>query len=715
MKLIISDEEAYTQDSSAQVLATHLEEALSNRDDCICYYRFPIYFSDAGFMPSLVLIDRTYGVIAFRTYNFLPEQLSKISEDYWVVHNEKKRNEIRDFEDYIYSLERDIQRPKNNLQDVKIAYFICFPFLEETDVSKDTIRNKEKILYKDFKQKKIFPENTNPLSETQWKTLVSVIQKLEPLNKYLGLYIEEPPTTVADAITLNEQKICVFDDAQQKAAIQVPDSGGRIRGLAGTGKTIILSWKAAYLHFKFPDKKILYTFYTKSLYNQIKKLITSFYHRYSEKEPNWDNLRILHAWGGKEKEGVYSGACQANNIPTRSVKDYWLMPTPPFGEACKDLLRHSKEKLGDKLIEQYDFVLVDEAQDMPKEFFSLIKKLTKAPKRIVIAYDELQNTEDIEMPDFGTLFGTDMLLKKEDDILLQKSYRNNRKVLHTAVALGLGVYSKMGVIQIIEKEDNWNAIGYSLRKGKLEAGSIVEIERPSENSPIEITSIYKKIPPLETKDFATKQDELEYVSKKIIELVTKEKVKPEDILVVSLNSKHIKDDYGYIKIALAKENIASKIPGVIDQSDDFFIRGNITLSSIRRSKGNEAPIVFVLGAEKICSLLDKVQSRIRRSFIFVSITRAKAYCFITSSGPDAKMFMAEYQAIQRDYPYLKFKFPTENEMKEIRQINYITKSEKSKEEYFKRIEYAKKLMESKDAYLPEDIKKKLKNFVRQLK
>src|SRR5437588_9874181 len=93
---------------------------------------------------------------------------------------------------------------------------------------------------------------------------------------------------------------------QKQAAIESPDGPVRIRGLAGSGKTIVLALKAAYLHTQHPEWTIAVTFWTRSLYQQFEDLIRRFTFEYLMDEPDWEKLRILHAWGGGGREGVYS-------------------------------------------------------------------------------------------------------------------------------------------------------------------------------------------------------------------------------------------------------------------------------------------------------------------------------------------------------------------------------------------------------------------------
>ena len=59
-----------------------------------------------------------------------------------------------------------------------------------------------------------------------------------------------------------------------------------------------------------------------------------------------------------------------------------------------------------------------------------------------------------------------------------------------AHAIGLGLYNPKGCIQMLQNLHSWEALGYELESGKLEAGEQVTIHRPPENSPNPILDIY---------------------------------------------------------------------------------------------------------------------------------------------------------------------------------------------------------------------------------
>src|SRR5690606_17817387 len=135
-----------------------------------------------------------------------------------------------------------------------------------------------------------------------------------------------------------ENEIYNFDLEQKRAALFILDGPQRIRGLAGSGKTVILSMKAALIHLQNPDANVLYTYYTKSLHDVVKNLITRFYRQFADRDPNWSKINIMHAWGGKYMEGVYYNACKNNSITPIDLSQARINnKEQPFKYVCEEL------------------------------------------------------------------------------------------------------------------------------------------------------------------------------------------------------------------------------------------------------------------------------------------------------------------------------------------------------------------------------------------
>jgi superfamily I DNA and RNA helicase len=114
------------------------------------------------------------------------------------------------------------------------------------------------------------------------------------------------PTSRGAIMKEIEKGIANLDRWQKMAAIETPAGPQRIRGLAGSGKTVVLALKAAYLHAQHPDWHIALTFHSRALYQQIDDLITRFTFEHSNDRPDYDRLKIVHSWGSRARPGVYS-------------------------------------------------------------------------------------------------------------------------------------------------------------------------------------------------------------------------------------------------------------------------------------------------------------------------------------------------------------------------------------------------------------------------
>jgi superfamily I DNA and RNA helicase len=103
-----------------------------------------------------------------------------------------------------------------------------------------------------------------------YQKLVSVIQSITTIrNRNKRGYVKKTDSKGAKLKKL-EESIANLDRQQSTAVIETVDGVQRIRGLAGSGKTIVLALKVAYLHAKNPDWHIAVTFnsWTKPLTQQ---------------------------------------------------------------------------------------------------------------------------------------------------------------------------------------------------------------------------------------------------------------------------------------------------------------------------------------------------------------------------------------------------------------------------------------------------------------
>ena len=102
-------------------------------------------------------------------------------------------------------------------------------------------------------------------SPDYYEQLVSVIQSVSMIRKNRKKRDIQKEESRGAKLQKIEDSIANLDNAQGRAVIESVEGVQRIRGLAGSGKTIVLALKAAYLHAQHPEWKIAVTFNTRSL------------------------------------------------------------------------------------------------------------------------------------------------------------------------------------------------------------------------------------------------------------------------------------------------------------------------------------------------------------------------------------------------------------------------------------------------------------------
>lgn len=449
--------------------------------------------------------------------------------------------------------------------------------------------------------------------------------------------------------------------------------------MAGTGKTIILARKVAELHRDNPEMKILYTYYTKALNEIVIKHISRYYKKFSNgKEPNWENIDVIHSWGGNRLEGVYYKMCKRNNVEpidfgTAKIKS----PKNPFEYVCKDLLNKAP------LFKYYDYILIDEGQDFKENFYRLCLNIVKN-NNIIWAYDDFQDILKTDVQDEKLLFGkiedTDnyyvdfdnMDNPNDHDIILKKCYRNSKKVLTGAFSLGMGVYNEVNndkiginVLQRIETKRGWEDIGFEVLEGNCQENEKMSITRPIKNSP-DYKEEFLEDSILNFTLCESIQEECVIVSKKISEDLSQD-LRAEDICVICLDNININDYYNCLVEMLNEKGIRTfNLQNTVSTNVRFTREGCITLSSIYKAKGNEAGSVYIMGVDAIFKSSDDVYERNK---LFTAITRSKGWVHITGTGEIAEKCKREIELLSENNDNFVFFQPSGDKVRTIKQMS----------------------------------------------
>ena len=497
------------------------------------------------------------------------------------------------------------------------------------------------------------------------------IASIKPRKKRENINNKESMGSVIKEI---EKEIANLDKWQRRAALEIVDGPQRIRGLAGSGKTIVLALKAAYLHTNFPEWDIVITYYTRSLWQQYRDLITKFVFEFSRDEPNWEKLHLFHAWGSQSEEGLYSEIARSiNQVPMNFINAKLKFGNESaFAGICNEL----NQTLSDEYRPLYDALLIDEAQDMPASFFQLTYKCVRNPKRIVWAYDELQNLNSSTMPLLEEMFGVDgdskplLELSNEpdepmQDIILPVCYRNPPWVLALAHSLGFGIY-RDHLVQHFEALELWEDIGYKIEKGTLDFGKRVILSRGQNSTPSYFYTLLKPEEVINAKRFDNFADQYDWIAKQIKKNIEEDELDPDDILVIFPSVIFAKSQYQQFARHLARYSISSMLAGVTHDRDIFRISGRVTCSTIYRAKGNESPMVYVANADYCYEGMELIKLR---NTLFTAITRSRAWVRICGVGSSMDGLINEIRAFIDKKHVLDFKIPTKSEMKRLKVIN----------------------------------------------
>ncbi len=513
-----------------------------------------------------------------------------------------------------------------------------------------------------------------------------------------------PEGSIADSIRKLQRHISASDHRLLTAFLRDWEGVQRIRGLAGSGKTAMLALKAFHMHYRHPEWNIVITYYSRALYAQFEKILNDLAN-YFQREINPEKIRVMHAWGGRERAGLYYTLAQRIGVEPETFSRARFLSgggdsQQVFASAVRRLVTNLEKGLEKGEYEpEYDAILIDEAQDMPEEFFRMVWLAAKEPKRIAYAYDEMQNLVGKGLPGPRELFGEEVGFQEEgeNDIWLEKVYRTNRFVLLTAHALGFGIYRERGQIQAFDPPNIWVKIGYKVREGKLDFGERVVLERKQEAHDSFSEELFSKEKVSEFIHFRVFKEREEEAQGVLMQLRKdlEEGISPSNILIVAYKPADARQYYNLLAAHAMNESksIRFHLVGDTTSPEEVFKEDSIPVMHIYRAKGLEAPIVYVVGCEEAESSDGLAISGLttdlvrRRNFIFTAITRAHGWVRIFGSGEKAETLRKEFNRLkEKDFTF-DFVYPSKSDVEKMHAIRVkATKEEEDLAEIFQLLE-----------------------------
>jgi len=231
--------------TKSPTIVDNLYESLRNCSlNGTLYIGYPILASaEESITVDALLITDEHGLVVFSF--FKGNTLPKDSESWHQIADEQ--------DELYYAVKNSLGRHQNLRvrRDVGVEINILTLFPQEP-IPPDDLDIYYATTETVFSVIQTFPF----LNDRFKKPLNAALQRvttIKPLKKRTAVQIPDSKGAILKSI---EKEIANLDQWQKMAAIETPEGPQRIRGLAGSGKTIVLALKAAYLHTQNPDWNI---------------------------------------------------------------------------------------------------------------------------------------------------------------------------------------------------------------------------------------------------------------------------------------------------------------------------------------------------------------------------------------------------------------------------------------------------------------------------
>ncbi|MGV2829912.1 pentapeptide repeat-containing protein [Myxosarcina sp. GI1(2024)] len=646
---------------------------------CLAYWRYPIFSNRGKFRkePDILIADYLLGLIVIEVKAINIENIVAIHGHRWEYQNfyTDYGNPYQQAENQLSALLEYCEREPLLNRQVAARVMVALPLITEAEwqqKSFNKLPNNPPILFKNnlnsprLSLEVISKTSTirtgTSLTLTQWQLLLAV---LGGTSLYIQPYQhrERANHRRSKIIQQARSRLNRLDLQQEKIAKQIPPGMQRIRGIAGSGKTVILCQKAALMHLKYPQWRIALVFFSRSLYEKITEQVDKWIRHFTKGDRgyNWQqsNLKILHAWGSRKQAGFYSTVCKLKGVKPLSVNNTEIQePNEALAEACVRLLESTT------IPQIYDAILIDEAQDLivnrwkyqdKQPFYWLayqalkpVNPLYPEQRRLIWAYDEFQSLDSLNVPNASELFGEELehlvTGKYSNNInkteILTCCYRTPKPIIVAAHAIATGLLRKSGILTGSIYPEEWQALGYQIN-GKLVNGAPISLKRHDINSPNLVSELWSGNV-IEFNKFLSRQQELSVLSDKIkYNLATDKLQSGREILVIALGTSYDAAELERevarflirqgIDIYLPTNSRINTLHTELDERlpDCFWQPGAVTISTIYRAKGQEANMVYLVGLDNIAKWEDNLALRYQ---LFVALTRSKGWVNLSGIG-----------------------------------------------------------------------------------
>lgn len=637
-------------------VALALIEIYGDHDKALIYFE-PLNVKSSQYPPDAVVVHPDIGLVVFEVKGYFEYQIQRVNAGTFYV-SRGRINPVNQAKEAMFDIKNAIERQLQGSHNSPLTNCMAvFPNLpsgrwHEREFHK-FVDNADYLLKEHVENPQLLKEHV----AAKVKRSLEASRKPRPIDEGQLLVVRK---AFGDSSTINDKRElrqniaedslgAMFDDEsnldkqisehqQELSRLEIAGAPRLIRGVAGSGKTVILANVASrYLKrslvsdsqeglFESTDDsapRVAVVCYNQALISLLRRKISAAFREQTGQDLPENLIEITHMNGlyyllsreGRWKYLRMSEAKKMDNPVTHYLEEW-------------DASADNKP--------MFDAIFVDEGQDIDGDEYRLLYKLIKPnpkkeeDKNLIVFYDDAQNIYARRIPTWKD-FGINVVGRSQ---VMETCFRNTKEIVELAfnvlVGTQLPTNRQTGTRLFVDLAD--------LRKRGLVA---------EHSTHIEVNFAERRFEPPVVKGFFSEGDEEDWLVEQIRELIVDENVRPEDILVL-IHKGHV---FQNLREKLRAQIASNYLEGFIlphtrnpdEKSQHIFQENHLTISTPHSAKGYDAHVVLFGGLHTLNAL-----SKEDRAVFYVGATRAKNLLYLSgTSTPEQPNLLDEALAFVR--------------------------------------------------------------------
>jgi len=595
--------------SGERILFNSLRDHLPS--DYIVYYEPEI----RNHRPDFVIIGPDLGIVILEVKDYTKGTIIQVNQDQWVIRESgvgqlhQTKSPLKQARDYARKIENHLKKDKNLVREgsthlkFPYGYGTVFTRLRQEDFIKlglFQVIEPQFVLCKDeidpdeegFSQEILLEKIQNMFTVPLYRRAVLTDEDIQAIRFHLFPEVRigadyQLPIQHQDQLLLSLHNIRTMDIHQENMAKQIGDRHRLIRGVAGSGKTLVLATRAKLLVKQHPEWKILVLCYGIPLSRSLKQMIAQ---KLNEPEDLLDFLNIDEVNENHANVEVYNF-------------HEWLRNSLRMKETDIPTLLE-KINNSEAILPKYDAILIDEGQDFEAEWLKLLSHCLNPETQSLLLVEDRAQSIFKRKSSLAHDVGLDFRGRSK---ILSINYRNTAQIVRFA----------WDFYQVFSQFKN------KVREGTIDGVEIIPPQATKRKGPDPIIRACRNI-----------REEMKFVSKSIHYLHREKGIALEDMAILyRVKNTHAVSYIDEIKSSLDQHHLPYTWITENSEAKRNFIRNKKTvkISTIDSAKGLDFQAVFIVNVENMPFRLEEVEER-EVSLFYIAMTRALEWLFLTYSG-----------------------------------------------------------------------------------